>query len=263
MDFGLQGKIAWVCAASKGLGKACALALAKEGCKVVICARNESELDRAAEDIRKQSGSEVLALRCDMNRAADLERFASAGLERFGTVHIIVTNVGHPRMGKFLELAEGDWQQGFEGILLPVIRLCRRAVPVMQRQRWGRIVHVTSVAVKEPGTPYLISSVFRAGVAALGKSMANEFGRDGILVNTVCPGPFRTPLGDALLRNAAQQGGKSLEEAEKETAGSTALGRMGQPEELAAVVAFLCSEKGSNVTGQTLAVDGGMVRSLF
>ena len=263
MDFGLDEKFALVCAASKGLGRACALALAKEGCRVAICARQEEPLQRAADEIRDASDRDVLAVRCDLSRQDDLERFVEAVLDRFGTVHILVTNVGHPRMGKFLEMDESDWQRGFEGLLQPVLRLCRRVVPVMQRQRWGRIVHITSVAVKEPGSPYLLSSVFRAGVAALSKSLANEFGRDRILVNTVCPGPFKTPLGEELLRQAAAQSGKRIDEAEAETAAPTALGRMGEADELAAVVAFLCSEQASNVTGQTLVVDGGMVRSLY
>ncbi|MBI2190503.1 MAG: SDR family oxidoreductase [Planctomycetes bacterium] len=263
MDLGLKDKVAWVSAASQGLGKACALALALEGCKVVMAARKEDVLRAAAEEVRGRSGSDVLAIPCDLVRGEEIDRLARLALERFGTVHAVVTNVGHPRMGSFEELSDDDWRTGFESVLMPAVRLCRLALPSMQRQRWGRIVHVTSVAVKEPGSPYLVSSVFRAGVAALAKSMSREFGPSGILVNTVCPGPFRTPLGAELARRSAQQSGRSLEEVEAETARATALGRIGEAAELAAAVAFLCSEKASDVTGQAIAVDGGMVRSLY
>ena len=152
--------------------------------------------------IRAESGARVLPVACDLTSEEDIERLVEKGVEEFGTVDILVTNVGHPQMGAFSDLADADWQHGYEGVLLPVIRLCRSVIPQMQQANWGRIVHITSIAVREPGTPYLISSVFRAGVAALSKSLANELGHSGILVNTVCPGPFRTPLGEELIQQA-------------------------------------------------------------
>ena len=263
MDLGLNQKVAIVCAASKGLGRASAMALAREGVNVVICARNEQELNEAASTIRAESGSRVLPVVCDLTREGDIERLVEKGVEEFGTVDILVTNVGHPQMGAFSDLADVDWQRGYEGVLLPVIRLCRLVISHMQQVHWGRIVHITSIAVREPGTPYLISSVFRAGVAALSKSLANELGHTGVLVNTVCPGPFRTPLGEELIRGAAAAQNRTYAEVESETAQASVIGRMGEAEELGALVAFLCSEQAGDITGQVMSVDGGAARGLF
>ena len=263
MDLGLSQKVAIVCAASKGLGRACAMALAHEGVNVVICARNEQELNEAAVTIRAESGSRVLPIVCDLTREGDIERLVEKSVEEFGTVDILVTNVGHPQMGAFSDLSDPDWQDGYEGVLLPVIRLCRSVIPHMQQVRWGRIVHITSIAVREPGTPYLISSVFRAGVAALSKSLANELGHAGILVNTVCPGPFRTPLGEELIRRAAAAQNRTYAETELETAQASVIGRLGEAEDLGALVAFLCSEQARHITGQVMTVDGGAARGLF
>ena len=263
MDLGLNQKVAIVCAASKGLGRACATALAHEGVKVVICARNAQALNEAAAAIRAESGSRVLPVVCDLTSEEDIERLVEKGVEEFGTVDILVTNVGHPQMGAFSDLTEVEWQYGYEGVLLPVIRLCRSVIPQMQQANWGRIVHITSIAVREPGTPYLISSVFRAGVAALSKSLANELGYSGILVNTVCPGPFRTPLGEELIQQAAAAQNRTYAEIESETAQTSVIGRMGEAEELAGLVAFLCSDHAANITGQVMTVDGGTARGLF
>ena len=262
MEMGLSQKVAIVCAASKGLGRASAMALACEGVNVVVCARNEQALNEAATAIRAESGSQVLPVACDLTREEGIEQLVEKSVEEFGAVDILVTNVGHPQMGAFSDLTDADWQGGYEGVLLPVIRLCRLVIPHMQRVNWGRIVHITSIAVREPGTPYLISSVFRAGVAALSKSLANELGHAGILVNTVCPGPFRTPLGEELIRAAAVAQNRTYAEIESETGQASVIGRMGEAEELAALVAFLCSDHAGYITGQVMSVDGGAARGL-
>ena len=262
MDMGLSQKVAIVCAASKGLGKASAMALAREGAHVVICARNEQALNEAAAAIRAESGSRVLPVVCDLTKEEDIEQLVEKSVKELGTVDILVTNVGHPQMGAFSDLTDADWQGGYEGVLLPVIRLCRLVIPHMQRVNWGRIVHITSIAVREPGTPYLISSVFRAGVAALSKSLANELGEAGVLVNTVCPGPFRTPLGEELIREAAVARNRTYAEIESETAQTSVIGRIGEAEELAALVAFLCSDHAGYITGQVMSADGGAARGL-
>lgn len=262
MDMGLSQKVAIVCAASKGLGRASARALACEGVNVVVCARNEQALNEAAAAIRAESGSHILPVACDLTREDGIEQLVEKSVEEFGTVDILVTNVGHPQMGAFSDLTDADWQEGYAGVLLPVIRLCRLVIPHMQQASWGRIVHITSIAVREPGTPYLISSVFRAGVAALSKSLANELGHAGILVNTVCPGPFRTPLGEELIREAAAAQNKTYAEIESETAQASVIGRIGEAEELAALVTFLCSNHAGYITGQVMSVDGGAARGL-
>ena len=263
MDLGLSQKVAIVCAASKGLGRACATMLAHEGVNVVVCARNEQTLNEAAATIRTESGSRVLPIVCDLTREEDIEWLVEKSVAEFGTVDILVTNVGHPQMGAFSDLTDADWEHGYKSVLLPVIQLCRLVIPHMQDANWGRIVHITSIAVREPGTPYLISSVFRAGVAALSKSLANELGNAGILVNTVCPGPFRTPLGEDLIRQAAAAQNRAYAEIESETAQASVIGRLGEAEELAALVAFLCSNHAGDITGQIMSVDGGAARGLF
>lgn len=263
MDLNLKNKVAIVCAASKGFGRACAFALAREGANVVICARTSEPLDEAARAIRTETGVKVLPVRCDLNKAEDINRLVQATIETFSRVDILVTNVSHPQMGGFSDLDEEDWRHGFESILLPVIRLCRLVVPHMQTKQWGRIIHITSYAVKEPSASYLISGVFRTGVTALGKSLANEYGRDGILVNTVCPGLFRTPLGETIIRQKAEREGKTLAEIEAKFAEPTAVGRIGEVAELPGLVVFFCSEAASHITGQVVAIDGGKSHGLF
>ena len=157
MDYQLKGKVALVCAASQGLGKACALALAREKAGLVICARNPQRLKKAARSIADETQAQVFPVACDLDCSEDVERLVAQTVERFGTIDILVTNVGHPRMGDFFSLDDASWRTGFEGVLLPVVRLCRLVVPYMQKQQWGRIVHITSVAVKEPHPPYYLS----------------------------------------------------------------------------------------------------------
>ncbi len=263
MDYQLKGRVAVVCAASQGLGKACALALAREKASLVICARNQDRLKKTARSIANQTQTQVLPVVCDLARKEEVERLVATTLERFGTVDILVTNVGHPRMGDFFSLDEESWQTGFESVLLPVIRLCRLVIPYMKKRQWGRIVHITSVAVKEPHPPYYLSAVYRAGVAALSKLLSHEFGRHGVLVNTVCPGAFETPLVDSLLAQDARKQGKSIQQIQEQWAAGTALGRLGEASELSSLVVFLCSQAAANITGQVLVADGGSTSSLY
>ncbi|MXZ34314.1 MAG: SDR family oxidoreductase [Acidobacteria bacterium] len=263
MDYGLKGKVAMVCGASQGLGEASALALAREQASLVICARNRERLLETARTIGDETGARVLPAVCDLASGDGVERLVDQALERFGTIDILVTNVGHPQMGDFFSHDEASWRAGFEGVLLPVVRLCRRVIPHMVQGKWGRIVHITSVAVKDPHPPYYLSSVYRAGVAALSKLLAREFGREGVRVNTVCPGVFKTPLvGDLLAREAEKQG-ESVETIESQWAGQTAVGRLGDASELASLVVFLCSQAADDITGQVLVADGGATGGLY
>ena len=263
MDYGLKGKVALVCGASQGLGEASALALAREQASLVICARNRERVLETARTITDETGARVLPAVCDLASGEDVERLVDQARERFGTVDILVTNAGHPQMGDFFSHDEASWRAGFEGVLLPVVRLCRRVIPHMVQGKWGRIVHITSVAVKDPHPPYYLSSVYRAGVAALSKLLSQEFGREGVRVNTVCPGVFKTPLvGDLLAREAEKQG-ETVARIESQWAEQTSVGRLGEASELASLVVFLCSQAADDITGQVLVADGGATGGLY
>ena len=259
----LGGKIAIVCGASRGLGKACASELARQGASVVICARTRATLVTTAEEISSDTGATILPVVCDVNRRDDLARLVETTIAELSSFDILVVNVGHPQMGSFFELDEDAWQTGFEQVLLSTVHLYRLALPVMKKQGWGRVVNIASQAIRVPNSTYLVSGVFRIAGAWLSKALANEFGSDGITINTICPGLFRTPLGEAIIDGVAARQNVSRAEAEAELARPMPIGRIGEPEELAGLVAFLCSEVAGHITGQTITIDGGKTRGLF
>jgi len=264
MNLNLNNKVALVCGASKGLGQICASALAQEGAQVVICARNEETLTETARTIQAETGTDVEPVVCDLTNHDDIQRLVATTIDKFSTIDILITNAPHPKKGDFLSLSEEDWQFGFESVLLPVIRLCNLVIPTMQKKQWGRIIHLASHTVKEPSIEYLISSIFRTGVASLSKSLATQFSHQGILVNTVCTGLlFRTPLGEAILEQRAEQAGKTVAQIEAYMGSRTAIGRLGEIDEFAGLVTFLCSQQASYITGQAISVDGGMGHGLF
>ncbi|MCG8424007.1 MAG: SDR family oxidoreductase [Proteobacteria bacterium] len=263
MQVELDGKVALVCGASRGLGKACAAELARHRARVVICARDGVALRATARDIGSASAATVVPVVCDTSRADDLARLVETTVAQLSSLDILVANVGHPETGGFFDLAEDAWQTGFEQILLATVRLYQRVLPIMKARGWGRIVNIASSAIREPNSTYLLSGVFRSGSAWLSKALANQFGRDDITINTVCPGLFRTQLGKAILATAAARQETSLADAEADLAGLTAVGRIGEPEQLAGLVAFLCSDVAGHITGQTITIDGGKARGLF
>jgi len=262
MELGLQDRVAIVCGASRGLGFAIATSLARAGARLVVCARTPEPLEEAAKLLRGL-GAEVLAVPCDVTDGDDLKRLVGAAVEAYGRVEILVNNTGHPKMGAFSTLSEADWRDGFDTIFLPMLRLCHQVLPIMQRQRWGRVINISSHAIRAPSSTYLLSGVYRTALASLSKSLANEYGSEGILINSVCPGLFRTPLGESLLRGMAERGGISVEEAEREHASRCPARRIGEPDEIGDIVAFLCSGAASHITGQLLTVDGGDSPGLF
>ena len=263
MDLGLKGKVAVVAAASQGLGRAIAEALAAEGARVAICARTAAKLEATAEEIRRKTGAEVLAAPADVTRAADVDRFVGAAVERWGTVHIAVANAGGPPAKEFSAITLEEWQAAVELNLMSAVHLARAVLPRMRAQKWGRLLFLTSVAVKQPIDGLLLSNAVRSGVTGLAKSLTNECARDNVLVNCVCPGYTRTDRLEELAAKLSQQRGVSPDEVYRGWTAQIPLGRLGEPRELGALVAFLASEQASYITGTSIAVDGGWVRSLL
>lgn len=258
MDLGLKGRVALVTAASKGMGRACAVALGAEGARVAMCARTEADLRAAADEVRK-TGAEVLAVPADVTRAADVQALVGRVTETFGGVDILVANAGGPPRGFFEDLDDAQWQGAFELSLLSTVRLIRAVVPSMRARRWGRILTIQSVSVKQPLPDLVLSNAVRPGVAGLMKTLASQLGKDNITVNTVCPGRIMT---DRFL-GGMKVHGLAREEYLARQSADVPLGRIGTPEEFASVVAFLASERASYVTGVAIQVDGGLVRGLL
>jgi 3-oxoacyl-[acyl-carrier protein] reductase len=258
MDLELDGKVAMVAAASKGLGKACARALASAGCRVSICARNAATLEEA----RAEVGAE-LASAVDVSRAEDLTRWHAETVARLGPADILITNTGGPPAARFLGLSDELWQGAVDSTLMNVIRLCRLVLPAMQARRWGRVIHLTSFVAREPVEELTISSTLRAGLSALTRTMASQFGPDGITVNAVLMGHILTGRQEHLAELRAAERGITQEEYFRQSAASVPLRRLGRADEVGDVVAFLASQRASYVTGVSLPVDGGLVRSTF
>ena len=266
MDLRLTGKSALVCAASKGLGKASAMALAAEGASVAICARDASTLDAAAAEIGRTAaatGARVVAIQADLSKAADIERLLAGTTDAFGGLDILVTNTGGPKSAPFIALTDEDWTSSIESMLLSVVRLVRGAVPHMRQRGGGRIINVTSISVKQPIDGLVLSNSLRAAVTGLSRTLANELARDNILVNCVAPGFTATDRVVELADAVAAREGTTRDAVQRRTESMIPLGRMGTPEEFGAVVAFLASPRASYVTGTTVQVDGGFVKSIL
>jgi 3-oxoacyl-[acyl-carrier protein] reductase len=263
MDLELEGKVAIVGGASKGLGRACAEVLAQEGAKVTICSRTEADLHQAAEEIRRDTQAEVLEFPGNLDSHTTITELVAATVERFGRLDIMVNNSGGPPLARAATAGEEQWETALQRSLLFFARMCREAIPHLKRQGGGRIINILASTVYQPIDNLALSGVTRMGVVAFSKSLADEVGRDNILVNNVCPGSI---LSDRMLSNVtsrANELGISVEDALAQRASETALGRVGQPEELAHLVAFLASSKSSYMTGTTILVDGGLVRSVL
>ncbi len=264
MDFELNGKTAMVAASSKGIGRAAAESLAREGCRVSICSRSGDSLDRAKSSIEKAvPGAQVLAVACDLADAGNLESWFRRTVETFGRVDILVTNSGGPPAARFEDLTESQWSEGIAGTLMNVVRLSRLVLPGMRERRWGRIVHLTSFVAKQPMDLLTVSSTLRAGISALTKTMANQVAADNVLVNAVLPGHVATDRQVELNEIRAKQAGIPLEEYAARVFEALPMKRPAQPRELADVIAFLCSERASYVSGVSLLVDGTLVAGTF
>jgi 3-oxoacyl-[acyl-carrier protein] reductase len=260
MDLQLNGQVALVTAASKGLGKASAKALAEEGARVAICARSDV-LDQAAAEIRSETGAEVLAIRADLTVPADIERFVQTSLDHFGRIDILVANAGGPPPGNFLDLTPEDWQEAANLTLMSAVRLCYAVVPAMLKQSSGSIVAIESISVKQPIDNLILSNSIRMAVIGMLKSMANELGPKGIRVNSINPTFTWTERVAQLLENRAAAKGTTVEEEAAQAAAAIPLGRIGDVEEFGRAVAFLASPAVSFIHGHALMFDGGATRS--
>jgi 3-oxoacyl-[acyl-carrier protein] reductase len=263
MDLGLKGKVAAVAAASRGLGRATARALSLEGAAVALCGRDEGRIREAAVEISRETGAPTLPVVADVAVAADCRRFVELTVQEFGRLDILVTNTGGPRPGAFDAVDDDQWEEAFSTTLANVYHLARAAVPHMRKNRWGRIVNVASLSAKQPVDGLLLSNTFRPAIVGLAKTLSNELGADGILVNTLCPGYTRTDRLQEVADARAKAAGITAEKVLADLAKSVPLGRIAEPEEFAAVAAFLCSERASFLTGLTLAVDGGACKGLL
>ncbi len=262
MDLGLRGKVALVPAASQGLGKAVALAFAREGARLAICSRRLDAIEATAEEARRL-GAEVLALAADLTRAEDIVNLVQRTVDQFGGIDILITNAGGPPAGRFDDFDDAAWQAGYELTLLSAIRLIRAALPSMRQRGGGVFITITSSSIKQPISNLILSNVFRAGVAALAKTLADELAPDNIRVNNVVPGRIATERIVQLDQANAARLGVDVETVRQSMLAQIPLRRYGEPEEFADAVVFLASERASYITGATRQVDGGMIRSLW
>jgi 3-oxoacyl-[acyl-carrier protein] reductase len=262
MDLGLSGKVALVAAASRGLGRAVAEELAREGAHVVICARGADALRETAESIRSASGATVVDVVADVSTREGIALVTERALGEFGRVDVLVTNAGGPPAGPFETHASDAWDAAIRQNLVSVVELTRAVLPLMKERRWGRIINVTSIAVKQPVDNLILSNSVRAAVTGFARTLANEVAPFGITVNNVMPGYTRTQRVEELAAKNASLRGTSPDDERAVWEGQIPMKRLGDPAEFAAMVAFLASERASYTTGASIPVDGGWIKAL-
>jgi 3-oxoacyl-[acyl-carrier protein] reductase len=265
MDLGLRGKTAIVAAASRGLGKAVATALAHEGANVVMFSRDDAAIQAAAREVQDAAdgGARAIGVAANVTRQADLERVVHTAVDRFGGVDILYNNAGGPKPGMFDTLSDDDWQTAFELNLMSAIRLTRLCLPHMRARHWGRIITGTSSSVKQPLANLMLSNSLRSATTAWSKTLADQVAADGITVNTIAPGRIKTERIREIDEDLAQRSGRTRPEVEHDQLKLVPMGRYGEPAEFGAVAAFLASEPASYITGVTLLVDGGIFRGTY
>lgn len=262
MDLELKGRVVIVAGSSEGMGRSAAEAFAAEGARVAICARTEAKIQQAAQEMRAKHKAEVFAMALDVSQAEAVKKFVAAVAEKFGGVDVCVANAAGPPSRNFFTATNDDWHKAFEMNFMSVVHFAREVIPWMQKKKWGRFLTLTSVSVKQPIPDLILSNAVRAGVVGLVKSMANEFGKDGITVNNVGPGYTATERLKSLAATRALAAGLKPEDMYDKWSADTPLKRIATPEEVADAMVWLASERASYITGQTLLVDGGSYRGV-
>ncbi|MHB8581563.1 MAG: SDR family oxidoreductase [Ignavibacteriaceae bacterium] len=262
MDLGIKGKVALVTASSKGIGKAVAENLASEGCIVAICSRDKEELTNTASDIKRKFNVEPFWAVCDLNKQKDIENTVESVTTQFGRIDILVNNCGGPLAGNFRDLNDSNWQSAFEQVLLSAVRFCNLVVPDMMLREWGRVINITSMTVLQPADNLMLSNSLRTGLIGFAKSLSNEVAKYNITVNNIAPGYTLTNRLYDLAVHSGKMSGKSHEEILAEMAKEIPMNRLASPDEIASSALFLASKQASYITGNTIHVDGGLIKGI-
>lgn len=262
MDLGLTGKTAIVLASSRGIGRGIAKGFAEEGANVVVASRNEQTLKETAADIMKETKGVVKYKTCDMSDAKTIKSLVQFAVDQFGTIDILVNNTGGPPKGKFEDFEDEDWQRAHELTFLSYVRTIREVLPHMYKNGGGKILNNSSSSIRQPIEGLILSNVYRNAIVGLAKSLANELAEKNILINTIAPGKIRTERLTNTENKIAEERNISIEEIQQTTLKKIPLGRFGTPEEFSKLAVFLCSEANTYITGQTMLVDGGLVKSI-
>jgi 3-oxoacyl-[acyl-carrier protein] reductase len=263
MDLGLEGKAALIGGSSKGIGRAVALALAKEGCNVTICARDNTALAGTAQAVRRQTDAKVFSLVCDMARHDDIKRVVAEAVKTYGRLDILVNNAGGPPPGVFDDFDEQQWRHAIDQNLLSAVRTIREALPHLRRAGSGRIINITSVAVKQPIDRLILSNTTRLGVVGMAKTLSRELAPEGITVNNICPGNIATERLISLIEERARQQSLPMEKAIELEESRAPMGFLGDPDDIGNLAVFLASLKARYITGTTIQVDGGATTAIF
>jgi 3-oxoacyl-[acyl-carrier protein] reductase len=263
MDFQIKNKTAIVCASSQGLGKAAALELASEGVNLVISSRNEENLLTVKKEIEDLTNAKIVSVVADLNKPRDIDDLYAKAHSELGPIDILINNAGGPHPSDFESLNDEDWLNAFNLTMMSSIRLSKLVLPEMKERNWGRIINISSVSVKTPVPGLFLSNSLRMGVLGWSKALSDEVAPKGITVNSVCPGSTRTARITDILQSQSDATGKSLEEIEAIAAAKIPMLRIGEPEDLAALIAFLASQRASYMTGLAIQVDGGSARTFY
>ena len=263
MDLSIKGKNAIVCASSQGLGKSAAVDLAKEGVNLAICSRNKDKINLVKEEIEQTSDVKVVAIEADLSSEKDISALFQEAKKELKTIDILINNNGGPPPSTFEELTDEDWQKTFNSTMMSAIRLSKLVLPDMKKNKWGRIINISSVSVKPPVNGLFLSNSIRMGVLGWAKALSDEVAPHGITVNSVCPGTTKTERIEQILNAQSESSGKDKSEIEEAMANSIPMLRIGEASDLSALITFLASEKASYMTGLAVQVDGGSARTFY